>query len=838
MAIGLSQFEQQSIRSTFESLPQSNPLRQLGLSGFTAEVGQQRAAFPGITTDVALGRLVQQQPTVASSPITTASTRFTYTPPTSLLPNIPSQVSPIRTTDQLRGNLRQTDAELQQRQATNETDINRRLDDQLTQFGKDIKVIQDKPFTLTPEEQAFQTRLNTLQANLEAQFPQQVASIQGQFDVARQEQAEAGRRRAGATTAALARTGALAATPEISAGITGDVEKKNLEAMNLLLVQEQQALAAARAAKDAKDFELLNKQMELAREARKEFNTRQQKALENLLAVSQEVRSQRGERREELGFIAEQEKVKKEASREEIKFNFDVEDREKKEASEDINILIKSGFAADQLSTEDFIKIGKSFNLTPDRAKGFYNNLFKADQAAKSIDYKTEIANDGTILLIPNKLDPTKPIKDQVLQYGEKGQFGKKEEPKTIGSDKLGYYQYNKETGKYDQVISGLGGGNDVLSPTELANLGIPSSKYGITQKEAQQMIQSGQIDQALTPQQQTIFNSIVDKYQKSPLIQASDRTIVLENTINQIKENPSDAAQQLNLIYSYIQALDTYQSAVREGELTLSQNIESTFDKYKTNIERVKEGKIIGDKAALQIADAAKLLVDNIKQGAASKEKAFQSQAKTSSEAVGNAWDNYIAGFKPSYGDTTPKTPEDELQKNAISDEEVDKLYEIFKGEKTKDEIRQQAGFNGDLSMSEKGLSSLGKSIVAQESGGNYGSVGDVPVGYKESDRALGKYQIIPKFHFSKIGLSNTSNDRQKFLNSPKLQDKLFNIIIADLAKQYNNDPKKIAAAYYGGAKGANIVGTPAGDKPQIAGGKKYPSINEYVGSVLSRIS
>lgn len=156
-------------------------------------------------------------------------------------------------------------------------------------------------------------------------------------------------------------------------------------------------------------------------------------------------------------------------------------------------------------------------------------------------------------------------------------------------------------------------------------------------------------------------------------------------------------------------------------------------------------------------------------------------------------------------------------------------------------DDIMSALGFKNESQTSKNGsLSPLAASIVQQESGangGNYKAVGEVPAGYKEEDKALGRYQIVPKYHFSKIGLPNTPAGRQQFLNSPVLQDKLFNIIIDGLNKQYQGDPRKVAAAYYGGAGGASKVGTKAGDQPQRAGGKVYPSINQYVNSVVSRL-
>lgn len=117
-----------------------------------------------------------------------------------------------------------------------------------------------------------------------------------------------------------------------------------------------------------------------------------------------------------------------------------------------------------------------------------------------------------------------------------------------------------------------------------------------------------------------------------------------------------------------------------------------------------------------------------------------------------------------------------------------------------------------------------IGDAIAAQEHG-NYTTV-------NPNSGALGKYQILP-INLTYAGLTNTPENIQKFLASPELQDKAYQAILADLATKYNNDPAKIAAAYYGGSVGAEKYGTPAGDVKQ----GNYPSINDYVKSVLSKL-
>lgn len=122
--------------------------------------------------------------------------------------------------------------------------------------------------------------------------------------------------------------------------------------------------------------------------------------------------------------------------------------------------------------------------------------------------------------------------------------------------------------------------------------------------------------------------------------------------------------------------------------------------------------------------------------------------------------------------------------------------------------------------------------SIIAQESGGRYDAIG-IPTAH---GKALGKYQVIPKFHFAKIGLNpSSSQDQQKFLRTPALQDKVFGLIIDGLAKQYKGDARKMAAAYYGGDGAVKKLGTKAADVRHQGG--KAPSINEYVNKVVNRM-
>jgi hypothetical protein len=151
-----------------------------------------------------------------------------------------------------------------------------------------------------------------------------------------------------------------------------------------------------------------------------------------------------------------------------------------------------------------------------------------------------------------------------------------------------------------------------------------------------------------LTPAKTTAFNQIVTKYSASPLIAASDRTIVLKNAAKQVKEDPQNGAKQLSLVYSYVQALDTYQSAVREGELDLVNSIDSKVGQLSNYVQQIQNGQIVRPDVIKNIADVADNLAKTIDEGAAQKQKMYKSQAEVN--GISDAWNKFTSGF------TTPE--------------------------------------------------------------------------------------------------------------------------------------------------------------------------------------
>ena len=144
-----------------------------------------------------------------------------------------------------------------------------------------------------------------------------------------------------------------------------------------------------------------------------------------------------------------------------------------------------------------------------------------------------------------------------------------------------------------------------------------------------------------LSGPQLTAFNSLADKQNKSPLIAAADRTLILSDSINKAKADPNNGALQLNLVYSYIQALDTYQSAVREGELGLVNSIDSKLGQFSNYIQQINSGQIVRPEVIQQMADAASNIVKVIQEGAERKRQQFKSQADV--QGLGDVWNKYM---------------------------------------------------------------------------------------------------------------------------------------------------------------------------------------------------
>ena len=136
--------------------------------------------------------------------------------------------------------------------------------------------------------------------------------------------------------------------------------------------------------------------------------------------------------------------------------------------------------------------------------------------------------------------------------------------------------------------------------------------------------------------------------------------------------------------------------------------------------------------------------------------------------------------------------------------------------------------GGNVNLGNVNGRLGAFLKSIATQESGGNYGAVGvDTGGGH----RAYGKYQIMDFNFAGKGGWDKEALGRdisiQKYLNSPRIQEKIARSKLTDYYRQYG--ARGAAKAWYAGPGNAYTNS----NSPQYGG----PSINDYAQEVISRM-
>lgn len=174
-----------------------------------------------------------------------------------------------------------------------------------------------------------------------------------------------------------------------------------------------------------------------------------------------------------------------------------------------------------------------------------------------------------------------------------------------------------------------------------------------------------------LTPQDRTAINMIIGRYQASPLVKAKDRLVTLESNIRQIGANPGNAAAQLALGYSFVQALDTYQSAVREGELRNLNTIDSKLGNLQLWGQQMLRGELMRPEIAVQVAQAAAELSRAIRSGFQQKQAEFGSQAKVNGPAVEAAWQQFVAGLggqSPTGNPGAPKVGDTKTARNGLT--------------------------------------------------------------------------------------------------------------------------------------------------------------------------
>lgn len=143
-----------------------------------------------------------------------------------------------------------------------------------------------------------------------------------------------------------------------------------------------------------------------------------------------------------------------------------------------------------------------------------------------------------------------------------------------------------------------------------------------------------------MTTKQQQIFNTIVSKQSASPLIAANDRAVILRDLTKAVDADPTNAALQVSFIYGMIQALDTYQSAVREGEINLVEGTQGLGEKLANTPSQILKGNPLAASKVKQYTAVAKTLTDSITNAANVKKNMYKAQAI--SNGIGKQWEDF----------------------------------------------------------------------------------------------------------------------------------------------------------------------------------------------------
>jgi hypothetical protein len=170
--------------------------------------------------------------------------------------------------------------------------------------------------------------------------------------------------------------------------------------------------------------------------------------------------------------------------------------------------------------------------------------------------------------------------------------------------------------------------------------------------------------DSGLNPRQVAVFNSIVDKQNSSPLIAANDRAVVLKNVTSTLEKDPKNAALQVAFIYSMIQALDTYQSAVREGEIALLSSTQGLGEKIQNLPQKIQSGTPLAVSKINEYISVSKMLTDSINEAAQKKRDGYSAQARVA--GIGPAFEEYQSVVS-SLDTKNPIVAEDEAHKAIV---------------------------------------------------------------------------------------------------------------------------------------------------------------------------
>jgi len=403
--------------------------------------------------------------------------------------------------------------------------------------------------------------------------------------------------------------------------------------------------------------------------------------------------------------------------------------------------------------------------------------------------------------------------------------------PDVIGSGDTGYFQYNSQTGNWDQIIASknetLSFMGEILSPTEAAALNVP---YGTTKGEA--MTQNVIPKTQLTPQQKFDFEMKISKmfeqYTKEAR-GAMQQIGIINNSWNlakqQIKSGGDMNAVSQGILVTFQKVLDPT-SVVRESEYARSGNGQSLLNRIEGYAQTIQKGGAgVTEKTLKEFVNTA----NEFYKGYANSMSDYAQRAAVQAENYGLNLENILTpeqqgllsqgqpdfnnlpALNKSYGDVYGLVKDnpayqpliETLTNEGLNEQEILQFIETG-----------QQGFNSPLSMGVNGseVKKIADAIGQFESGGNYKAVGPAT---SSGDKAYGKYQVmganISSWAKQALGMAV---DVATFLGSPAIQDAVALYKMSELFKKYGNI-EDVASVWFSGrpvSKAGNakdVIGT-----------------------------
>lgn len=278
-----------------------------------------------------------------------------------------------------------------------------------------------------------------------AEAQAQIDAINKRFDEAVKAEKIAGVGYMGQTRSAAARGGLLGS--DFGASQLATTEKANIAAVEAVNAKRNLELAAVWDKIDQRASEEINKKTEQALKGRESY-------------ISW-LKENRDEARTDFTTIAKTGQIKSldELSDEDYKKLLDQTGYDEATAKLVFNANLPSAKKTDyQFKIEGNKLVAYGVNPTTNEVEVIEKTLEDNVPA----NYKPTVLPDGTLIFSPDKIDPNKPLKDQVIMYGAEGEFAKPKTSSGGGSSNKNYTANNIPADIKTDLLADINAGNKV----------------------------------------------------------------------------------------------------------------------------------------------------------------------------------------------------------------------------------------------------------------------------------------------------------------------------------------------------------------------------------------